>query len=105
MQLVRVSDCSLQQGKDAAIVARLLTASNDGTVCLWDLGRCCNGKPLEVAQATNLHAGEVAAHLSLAFLHLLVCYAYDHDCMVPGTAVKGTACIAVHESCQNISMM
>lgn len=35
----------------------LLTASNDGSVSLWDLSKCCDGRPQEVAHTQTLHTG------------------------------------------------
>ena len=46
----------------AALLPTLLTASNDGTVRLWDLGKCCDGMPLELAQADDLHTGQAPAY-------------------------------------------
>ncbi|KAL0029914.1 hypothetical protein WJX77_007230 [Trebouxia sp. C0004] len=40
-------------------VVRLLTASNDGSVSLWDLSKCCDGRPLEAAHTDTLHTGGI----------------------------------------------
>ena len=36
---------------------QLLTASNDGSVSLWDLSKCCDGRPQQVAHTETLHTG------------------------------------------------
>lgn len=45
----------------AAALPTLLTASNDGSVRLWDLSKGCDGMPLELAQADDLHTGSASA--------------------------------------------
>ena len=47
----------------------LLSASNDGTVALWDLSRCCEqGRhdmlPRQLAQTDALHTGDALSHRS-----------------------------------------
>lgn len=44
-----------------APLPRLLTASHDGSVRLWDLSKCCGGMPLQLAQADDLHTGKAPA--------------------------------------------
>ncbi|KAL3150430.1 GATOR complex protein wdr59, variant 2 [Trebouxia sp. C0010 RCD-2024] len=43
----------------AAALPTLLTASNDGSVRLWDLSKGCEGMPLELAQTDDLHTGGI----------------------------------------------
>lgn len=45
----------------AAALPTLLTASNDGSVRLWDLSKGCEGMPLELAQTDDLHTGTAPA--------------------------------------------
>lgn len=49
--------------KDNVQVPLLLSASNDGTVALWDLSKCCEQgrpdvRPRQLAQTDALHTGE-----------------------------------------------
>lgn len=48
----------------AAALPTLLTASNDGSVRLWDLSKGCDGMPLELAHADDLHTGTAPACLA-----------------------------------------
>jgi len=41
----------------ASGLPQMLTASNDGSVSLWDLSKCCEGRPPRVAHADSLHTG------------------------------------------------
>lgn len=45
-------------GSNVLAHPRMLSASNDGSVRLWDLSKCCGGLPLELAQADDLHTGK-----------------------------------------------
>lgn len=67
VQLLPMDLSSLQDNGDShtASLPRLLTASNDGTVCLWDLSKYCGGRPLELVQADDLHTGKPAVHVIL----------------------------------------
>lgn len=72
---------SLSGEGNAAALPRLLTASNEGSVRLWDLSKCCGGLPLELAQADDLHTGKppamfacsAAVCIVLAPLHSTLC--------------------------------
>lgn len=44
-------------GSELVRLPQLLTASNDGSVSLWDLSKCCDGRPLEAAHTDTLHTG------------------------------------------------
>lgn len=61
MQLLPAEHFSLSSEGNAAALPSLLTASNEGSVRLWDLSKCCGGLPLELAQADDLHTGQPPA--------------------------------------------
>lgn len=61
VQLLPAEHLSQSGEGNAAALPRLLTASNEGSVRLWDLSKCCGGVPLELAQADDLHTGKPPA--------------------------------------------
>ena len=63
VQLLPADRAATQQQLDsdsyASSLPQLLTASNDGSVSLWDLSKCCGGRPLELAHTEALHTGHM----------------------------------------------
>ncbi|KAL0034450.1 hypothetical protein WJX79_002846 [Trebouxia sp. C0005] len=49
----------MDHGSEVVRLPQLLTASNDGSVSLWDLSKCCDGRPLEAAHTDTLHTGGI----------------------------------------------
>lgn len=60
VQMLPAEQFSLCGDSNAVAHPRMLTASSDGSVRLWDLSKCCGGVPLELAQADDLHTGKPA---------------------------------------------
>ena len=72
VQLLPAEQFSLYGDSKAAALSRMLTASNDGSVRLWDLGKCCGALPLELAQADDLHTGKPpGVHVSSSHVFIL----------------------------------
>ena len=59
-----ISDVHLAPSHGAAPAGCLLTASNDATCMLWDIGRLEGGRPVCVHAARDLHTGAQHRHVS-----------------------------------------
>ena len=77
VQLLPTEDLSQSDEGNAPALPRLLTASNEGSVRLWDLSKCCGGVPLELAQADDLHTGKPPAMFACS---AAVCILLDPLC-------------------------
>ena len=80
VQLLPAQQFSLYCDSKAAALPRMLTASNDGTVRLWDLSKCCGGLPLELAQADDLHTGKPpGTHACSSAVYILAAHLHFTD--------------------------
>ena len=78
-----------QTGVAGASAPLLLSASNDGTVALWDLSMCCEqGRhdmlPRQLAQTDALHTGDTLLHRSPQCICVAVCFrsCFNHKALL-----------------------